>query len=163
MPAPADRPVVLAAVAGAHGIAGEVRLKLFTSPDGFATHRAFDAGGRRLTLTAARANDKGAIARFAEVPDRTAAEALRGTLLSVPRASLPPPGPGEYYWHDLIGLTVVSPAGQPLGEVAGVENFGASDLLEVARPDGARVLVPLTPAAVPEIGDPLVIDPEWLA
>jgi 16S rRNA processing protein RimM len=154
----------MAAVVGAHGIGGEVRLKLFAaSVDSLKAHAAFEAGGRTLTLTSLRPGPQGAVARFAEVADRTAAEALRGTLLSVPRESLPPLGPGEYYWHDLIGLAVVSPDGEPLGTVVGVENFGASDLLEVERLRGARVLVPLVPAAVPEVADPIVVDPVWLA
>lgn len=161
---PADRPVVMAAVAGAHGITGEVRLKLFTaSPDNLKAHRQFAAGERLLTLLSVRPGPQGAVARFAEVGDRTAAEALRGTLLSVPRDSLPSLPAGEYYWHDLVGLAVVSPEGVRLGEVVAVENFGASDLLEIARADGARVLVPLIPAAVPEVADPLVIDSGWLA
>ena len=153
----------MAAVAGAHGISGEVRLKLFTaSPDNLKPHGRFDAGGRTLTLTSVRPGPQGAVARFAEVSDRTAAEALRGTLLTVPRDSLPELPEGEYYWHDLVGLKVVSADGAPLGEVVAVENFGASDLLEVARADGARVLVPLIPAAVPVVADPLVIDAGWL-
>ncbi|MCG2839807.1 ribosome maturation factor RimM [Sandaracinobacter sp. RS1-74] len=153
----------MAAVAGAHGVAGEVRLKLFTaSADNLKPHARFEAGGRLLTLKSVRPGPQGAVARFAEIGDRTAAEGLRGTLLTVPRESLPELPPGEYYWHDLLGLKVVSPAGDVLGEVVAVENFGASDLLEIARPDGARVLVPLIPAAVPVVAEPLVIDPEWL-
>jgi 16S rRNA processing protein RimM len=160
----ASRPVVMAAVAGAHGIAGEVRLKLFTaSTDNLKPHRRFEAGGRVLTLVSVRPGPQGAVARFAEVGDRTAAESLRGTVLTVPRDSLPALPPGEFYWHDLVGLKVVSPGGEPLGEVVAVENFGASDLLEVARPDGVRVLVPLIPVAVPVVTDPLVIDAAWLS
>ena len=159
----AGRPVVMAAVAGAHGVSGEVRLKLFTaSAEGLKAHRTFDAGGRTLTLKSLRPGPHGAVARFAEVGDRTAAEALRGTLLSVPRESLSPLPAGEYYWHDLVGLKVVSTAGEALGEVVAVENFGASDLIEVALAGGRRVLVPLIPAAVPKVADPLVIDAGWL-
>jgi 16S rRNA processing protein RimM len=154
----------MAAVAGAHGISGEVRLKLFTaSPDNLKPHARFEAGGRTLTLTSVRPGPQGAVARFAEVGDRTAAEALRGTLLTVPRGSLPALPEGEYYWHDLVGLKVVSPDGVPLGEVVAVENFGASDLLEIACADGTRVLVPLIPAAVVQVADPLVIDAGWLS
>lgn len=157
------RPVVMAAVAGAHGVAGEVRLKLFTaSADNLKTHRHFEGGGRRLTLESVRPGPQGAVARFAEVADRGAAEALRGTVLTVPRASLPPPAAGEYYWHDLVGLQVVSPTGDPLGEVVAVDNFGASDVLEIALATGARVLVPLTPDAVPEVGAQVIVDPAWL-
>ena len=89
---PADRPVVMAAIAGAHGISGEVRLKLFTaSADNLKPHARFEAAGRTLTLKSVRPGPQGAVARFAEVDDRTAAEALRGTLLTVPRDSLPAP------------------------------------------------------------------------
>jgi 16S rRNA processing protein RimM len=160
---PAERPVTLAAIAGAHGIAGEVRLKLFTdSLDSLRRHDRFDAGGQLLSLRSVRDGPHGAIARFAEVTDRTAAERLRGLLLTVPRASLPPLPEDEIYWHDLIGLAVVSPEGAPLGRVTDVMNHGASDILEVERTDGRRVLVPLIEAAVPAIADPLVIAPEWV-
>lgn len=159
----AGRPVVLAAVAGAHGIAGEVRLKLFTaSIEGVKTHRQFEAGGRTLTLQSLRPGPQGAVARFAEVADRTAAEALRGTLLTVPRESLPALPEGEYYWHDLVGLAVFTPDGVEVGQVTGVENFGASDLLEVTKASGGSVLVPLIPDAVPEIGERVVVATEWL-
>lgn len=154
----AARPVVMAAVAGAHGVTGEVRLKLFTaSPDNLKAHRHFEAGDRRLTLTSVRPGPQGAVARFAEVTDRTAAEALRGTILTVPRHSLPPLPPGEFYWHDLVDLPVVDEDGTARGIVRAVENFGASDILDIERPDGRRVLVPLVPAAVPEVGTARII------
>ena len=92
----------------------------------------------------------GAIARFAEVADRTAAEKLRGTALTVPRATLPPLAEGEYYHADLIGLAAVSDSGEPLGTVVAVENFGAGDVIEIERPDGRRFMVPMRDEAVPE-------------
>ncbi len=100
----------------------------------------------------------GAIARFAEVADRTAAEGLRGTTLSVPREALPPLEPGEYYHADLIGLAVVDTTGADVGTVVAVENFGAGDLLEIEKSDRRTFMVPLIPAAVPEIGDRVVVD-----
>jgi 16S rRNA processing protein RimM len=144
-----DKPVTLAAVTGAHGVTGEVRLKLFGEGlDSFSAHRLFNDG--TLTLTKVRDDGKGgAIARFAEVADRTAAEGLRGTLLTVPRSALPPLGEGEYYHADLIGLAAVSDAGEPLGTVIAVENFGAGDIVEIERPGGKRFMVPMTEAAVP--------------
>ncbi len=163
MPGPADRPVTLAAVVGAHGIAGEVRLKLFCDGvDGLRCHGAFMVAGRSLTLKSVKADRLGAIARFAEVADRTAAEALRGSLLAVPRASLPPLPPGEYYWHDLVGLPVVSPDGVALGLVVAVENYGASDLIEVELPAGARVLVPLIADAATVEEARVVVADGWL-
>lgn len=160
---PSDRPVVMAAVAGAHGISGEVRLKLFTaSPDNLKPHARFEAGGRTLTLKSVRPGPQGAVARFAEVGDRTAAEALRGTLLTVPRDSLPALPEGEYYWHDLVDLAVVDEAGVALGRVVGVENYGASDLLEVELAGGKRVLVPLVPDAVTEVADVVRVVRAWV-
>ncbi|MFQ3665719.1 MAG: ribosome maturation factor RimM [Sphingomonadaceae bacterium] len=158
-----DALVALAAVAGAHGVAGEVRLKLFAeSLESLGRHKQFQARGRVLTLLNVREGPNGPIARLAEVTDRTAAEALRGAELAVPREALPPAGEGEIYWVDLIGRKVVAPDGAAQGEVVAVANYGASDILEIARSDGRRVLVPFTPEAVPDVADPLVIDPLWL-
>ncbi len=130
--------VVLAAVTGAHGIGGEVKVKLFT--DDLAAWRSFNDGA--LTMTSLR----GLVARFEEVRDREAAERLRGTLLTVPRTSLPPLGDGEYYHADLVGLPVHDEAGALLGHVAAVEDFGAGDLLDVEREDGRRFMVPVAAA-----------------
>lgn len=145
-----NRPVTLAAVTGAHGVTGEVRLKLFG--EGVAAlqrHKQFNEG--TLTLAKLRDDGKGgAIARFAEVADRNAAEALRGTALTVPRAALPPLAEGEYYHADLVGLPAVSEDGVQLGVVAAVENFGAGDIIEIEKPDGQRFMVPMTAQAVRE-------------
>lgn len=145
-----DKPVTLAAIAGAHGVTGEVRLKLFgESVEALSRYRSFN--NDELTPKKVRDDGKGgAIARFAEVTDRSAAEALRGTLLTVPRSAMPPLEEGEYYYADLIGLAAVSDAGAPLGTVVAVENFGAGDILEIERPDGKRFMVPMNADAVPE-------------
>jgi 16S rRNA processing protein RimM len=151
-----DRPVVLAAVAGAHGIGGEVKLKLFT--DDLTPYRSFNGG--TLTLTSLR----GLIARFAEVRDRNGAEALRGTELTVLRSALPPLDEGEYYHSDLIGLPALSTTGEPLGHVVLIENFGAGDVLEIQRPDGARFMIPMRAEAVPDWNaERLVVDPAFAA
>jgi 16S rRNA processing protein RimM len=152
-----DKPVTLAAIAGAHGVTGEVRLKLFgEGVTALKRHKAFNDGA--LTLKSLRDDGKGgAIARFAEVADRTAAEALRGTLLTVPRSALPPLEEGEYYHADLLGLAAVSDTGEPLGTVVAVENFGAGDILEIERPDGKRFMVPMNEAAVPEWDDERIV------
>lgn len=144
-----DRPVTLAVVIGAHGVTGEVRLKVFA--DDLGAHRAFNGGA--LTLKSLRDGPNGAIARFAEVADRNAAEALRGTELAVPRSALPPLGAGEYYHVDLIGLAAVSGSGEALGVVIAVDNFGAGDVLEIERESGKRFMVPMRPEAVPEWND----------
>lgn len=153
-----DQPVTLAAVAGAHGVTGEVRLKLFCEGVGsLKPHRAFNDG--RLTVEKIRDDGKGgAIARFAEIKDRNAAEALRSTLLSVPRNALPPLAEGEYYHADLIGLPVVSSTGAAIGTCIAVENFGAGDVLEIRKDDGKTFMVPMKPQAVPEWAETIVID-----
>ena len=145
-----DTPVTLAAVVGAHDVTGEVRLKLFGEGlDELKRHKRFSDGA--LTLKKLRDDGKGgAIARFEEVADRNAAEALRGTVLTVPRSALPPLEEGEYYYADLLGLAAISDAGESLGTVVAVENFGAGDVIEVERPNGKRFMVPMIKAAVPE-------------
>lgn len=157
-----NRPVTLAAIAGAHGVAGEVRLKLFAeSIESLKAHKSFNDGA--LTLTALRATPQGAIARFAEIKDRTVAEQMRGTALTVSRDALPPLAEGEYYHADLIGLPVVTTEGLAMGVCVAVENFGAGDVLEIERlaQEGfppKRFMIPFTTQAVPEWGEQLVID-----
>jgi len=146
-----DQPVTLAVVIGAHGVTGEVRLKVFA--EDLSVHRQFNGGA--LTLKSVRGGPNGTIARFAEVADRNAAEALRGTELSVPRSALPPLGEGEYYHVDLLGLPVVSDEGEVLGKVVAIDDFGAGDVIEIERPADEngkvkRFMVPMSPAAVPE-------------
>jgi len=138
--------VTLAAIAGAHGITGEVRLKLFT--DDLTPYKRFNDGA--LTLKSLRIAPNGAIARFAEIPDRTAAERMRGTELTVARDELPALGEGEFYHADLIGLSCDTDAGDPVGRVVAVENFGAGDILEIEKPDGKRFMVPITATQVGE-------------
>lgn len=157
-----DRPITLAAIAGAHGVAGEVRLKLFGEGlAGLKRHKAFNGG--KLTLEKLRDDGKGgAIARFAGVTDRNAAEALRGTELTVPRLALPPLAAGEYYHADLIGVPCVLATGEELGTCVAVENFGAGDVLEIEKPDGKRFMVPMREEAVPEWNSArIVITPGW--
>lgn len=145
-----DKPLTLAAVTGAHGVAGEVRLKLLGEGfDALKSHKSFNEGS--LTLVKIRSDNKGgAIARFAEVSDRTAAEQLRGTALSVSRDRLPRLEEGEFYFSDLLDLPVVTDTGEDVGRVCAVENFGATDIVEIEKPDGKKFMVPLTEQAVPE-------------
>lgn len=139
-----DTPVTLAVIIGAHGIAGEVRLKLFgEGVDTLKTYKSFDAAGRKLTLKTLRPGSNGAVARFSEITDRSAAEALRGTELTVPRSALPQLEEGEYYHADLIGLPCVSSEAEALGAIVAVENFGAGDIIEVERPTGKRFMAPM--------------------
>ncbi len=152
----ADRPVTLAVIIGAHGVAGEVRLKLFTDEvSSLKAHKTFNGGA--LTMTSVRPGTNGAIARFAEITDRNTVEAMRGTELAVPRDALPPLADGEYYHADLMGLPCVTTDGDTVGICVAVENFGATDVLEIERPDKKTFMVPMTPAAVPEWSDDRIL------
>ena len=156
--------VALAAVAGAHGIKGELRLKLFSdSVESLARHSRLYVGGRELALKDIKDGGKTAIARFEGISDRSAAEALRGSLVEIDRDELPPLEEGEYYHADLIGLPCVNDAGKPVGTVVAVENFGAGDLLEVERPGGKRSLIPFREPVARLDRAKIVIDPEFLA
>ena len=156
--------VALAAVAGAHGVKGELRLTLFAAGiDSLARQSHFHVGGRELALKDIKDGGKTAIARFEGISDRTAAEALRGSLVEIDRDRLPPLEEGEYYHADLIGLSCVDEAGQPLGSIVAVENFGAGDLLEVERAGGKRYLIPFRDPIARLEGDRIVLDPEFLA
>ncbi|HEV7659216.1 MAG TPA: ribosome maturation factor RimM [Allosphingosinicella sp.] len=160
----AESQVTLAAVAGAHGLGGEVRLKLFAQGvDSLKRHKILFAGTRTLTLKSVKPGSAGAIARFAEIADRAAAEALRGTLLTVPRTALPPLEEGEYYHADLIGLPCQDQEGAALGMVVGVENYGAGDLLEIEKPDGKKALIPFKPGIADLLDGHIAADPAFLA
>ena len=159
----ANAPVTLAVITGAHGVTGEVRLKLFTDDvASLKVHTQFNEGA--LTLKSVRAGSHGAIARFDEIADRTAAEQHRGTELTVARDALSPRGEGEYYHADLIGLPCQTAQGEPVGTCIAVENYGASDVLEIERANGRTFMVPMTADAVPSWSeDHIVIDAAFAA
>lgn len=163
-PAATSKRIALAAVAGAHGIKGELRLKLFADNlDGLRAQPRLFIGGVERQVRELRDANKTVIARIDGVSDRTAAEALRGQLVEVDRADLPPLGEGEYYHADLVGLPCVDPSGASVGTVAAIENYGAGDLLEILLNNGRKSLIPFRdPIAV--LGeDRVTIDPEFLA
>jgi len=156
--------VALAAVAGAHGVKGELRLKLFSdSAESLARHAAVFIGGREYVLRQARAAAKGAIASLEGVNDRSAAEALRGKLVEVDRSALPALEAGEYYHSDLIGLPCIDRQGTAVGTIIAVENFGAGDLLEIAREGGKTSLIPFRSGIADLENGRIVLDPDFLA
>ena len=158
-----ERMIPLAAVAGAHGVKGELRLKLFSdSVDSLKRHEMLYVGGARRRLLAIREGNT-PVARFEDINDRSAAEALRGELVEVERSALPPLAEGEYYHADLIGLPAVDNSGNPVGTVAAVENYGAGDLLEIEREDGKRSLIPFRPGIADLEDDRVILDPAFLA
>ncbi len=158
-----SKPITLAVITGAHGVTGEVRVKLFgEGVESLRRFRVFTDG----TLTPSKLRDDGkggAIACFAEITDRNAAEALRGVALTVPRDALPPLAEGEYYHSDLIGLRCISDNALEVGVVIAVNNFGAGDIIEIRKSDGKTFMVPMTVQAVPEWDDSrLIVSSGWV-
>jgi 16S rRNA processing protein RimM len=146
--------VLLAAVIGAQGLKGEVKVKTFTAaPDALARYGCLhDARGNRFEITAFRPTRGGeAVIAFAGVADRNAAEALKGTQLFVARAALPATDEDEFYHADLIGLEAYDSEGRLVGKVSAIHNFGASDVIELTRADGDTVHLAFTRQTVPVI------------
>ena len=159
-----DKRIALAAVAGAHGVRGEVKLKLFGEGiESLSGQPSLTVGGAPLKLKDVRAGNKTAVARFDGVTTREAAEALRGSLVEIDRTSLPPLAEGEYYHTDLIGLPCVDADGRSIGTVAAIEDYGAGELLDVALPDGKRSLIPFRDGIADLADGRIVLDPDFLA
>jgi len=158
--------VCLGQIGAAHGVRGEVRLRSFTAePAAIANYGPLETeDGRVFEIKSMRPAKDHFVARLAGIADRDAAERLANTKLYVPRERLPAPDAADEYYHaDLVGLSVVDRAGQKLGTVIAVHNFGAGDLIEV-KPDagGKTELLPFDAATVPEIdlaGARIVVEP----
>lgn len=139
---------------GAQGLKGEVKAKVFTAtPDALPRYGALHTrDGRTLKITAFRPTKEGeAVIAFEGVADRNAAEALKGAELFVARTALPATAEEEFYHADLLGLEARDSEGRTLGRVSAVHNFGASDVIELTRPDGDHVHLAFTKETVPVI------------
>ena len=165
-PAP-QKQVLLGRVRGAFGVRGELKLESFTDPaDAIFRYQPWslrDARGaaRELTGARGRVTPKGIVARFPDIEDRDAAEALLGTEVWVPREALPPPKPGEYYWIDLEGLRVVNTEGADFGTVSHLFSTGVNDVL-VAHGDRERMIPFVEPDYVTSVDfDAGVITVDW--
>ncbi|HUG62154.1 MAG TPA: ribosome maturation factor RimM [Methylomirabilota bacterium] len=163
---PLTNPVLIAEIGAAHGVRGEMRVKAHTAdPMAIADYGPLrDDKGRAYEVRTMRPlKDDMLVVAFKGVADRTAAEALTRTRLYVDRSALPETEDDDEFYHaDLLGLSVVTVAGEPVGTIVAVPNFGADDLLEVARPGGKSIFVPFTRAVVPTVdiaGGRVVIAP----
>ena len=165
--------VIVGRIGRPHGIRGEVVVGVRTDePDlRFAVGASLDAGSAAddqvppdqvLRVAAKRWHSGQLLVAFAGITDRTAAGELTGSWLSIDSSQLPaPPDPDEFRDHELIGLSVRTPAGQAVGVVTDVLHYG-QDLLVVRPPDGPEHLVPFVKAIVPEVdvaAGTIIIDP----
>ena len=149
-----DNPVQLAVIGAAHGIKGEVRVKTYTGDplDLGSYGLLYDVSGKSYEILSIRPSKTVVVVRFAGVDDRNAAEALNGKELYVDHTQLPQDlDEDEFYYTDLIGLTVRDGAGVSYGKVSAVFNFGGGDVLEIKESGKKPVLIPFTLVSVPEI------------
>ena len=147
--------VIVGSLGGSFGVHGEVRLKSFCAdPQAIADYTPlYTEDGRpfaQVVLTGQLKN--GFSARVDGVVTKEDADALRNTSLYADRAQMPSLPDDEYYYADLIGLTVLDSGGAILGTVKNVMDHGAGDLLEIIAPGATdTVLLPFTQAAVPTV------------
>jgi 16S rRNA processing protein RimM len=157
--------VCVGAIAGAHGVRGQVRVKSFTAvaADVAAYGPVKTEDGTRTFKLKVMGEAKGlVIVKLDGVDDRNAAEAMRGTRLYIPRGRLPELEEDEFLYSDLTGLSVEGMDGAVLGTVKGVADFGAGELLDIVLAGGGSMMVPFTKAAVPVVdvaNKRLVVDP----
>ena len=147
-------PICVARIGAAHGVRGAVKLWTFTE-DPFAV-KAYGPlmtkdGARQFEVMSAREAKGHLVATLKGVATREDAERLNGVELYVAREKLPATDEDEYYHADLIGLAAVNTANEPLGRVIAIHNFGAGDIIEIAPPHGATMLLPFTNAVVPSV------------
>jgi 16S rRNA processing protein RimM len=147
-------PICVARIGAAHGVRGAVKLWTFTQ-DPLAVKRYGQLmtkdGARQFEVTHLREAKGHLVATLKGIATREEAERLNGVELYVAREKLPATSEDEYYHADLIGLSAVNAAGEPLGRVIAIHNFGAGDIIEIAPPNGATMLLPFTNAVVPTV------------
>jgi 16S rRNA processing protein RimM len=147
-------PICVARIGAAHGVRGAVKLWTFTE-DPFAVKEygplTTRDGARQFEVTHVREAKDHLVATLKGIATREDAERLNGIELYIARDKLPATDGDEYYHADLIGLAAVNAAGEPLGRVIAIHNFGAGDIIEIAPSQGATLLLPFTNAVVPTV------------
>ncbi len=149
---PELRYLAIGKVVRAHGVRGELSVTVLTEfPERFEVTEWIYLGdeyeAEPYRLEGYRWHKKNILLSLAGVTDRTTAERLKGQFVQVPLDEAMPLPPGTYYLHQLIGLEVVTPAGQPLGRVVDILETGANDVYVVAG-DDREMLLPAIPEVV---------------
>ena len=146
--------ICIARIGAPHGVRGAVKLWTFTE-DPFAVQSygplLTKDGARSFEIATAREVKGHLVVTLKGIATREDAERLNGLELYIAREKLPATDENEYYHADLIGLAAVTATGEPLGRVAAIHNFGAGDIIEIAPPQGATMLLPFTNAVVPTV------------
>jgi 16S rRNA processing protein RimM len=158
--APAADIVVLGKIAAASGLRGELRVYPFADdPQAWSRLPHWWLGREgdppelwwQTKLIKCRVGNDVLLAQLACAADRTAAEAMRGLLVGAPRAALPPTGPDEYYWADLVGLEVLNTRDESLGRILGLIDTPANTVLRIGDGECNERLVPFVAAVVVEV------------
>ncbi|MEQ1813180.1 MAG: ribosome maturation factor RimM [Candidatus Nitrotoga sp.] len=157
--------LVMAQIIGAQGILGWVKLKTYTEyAESLTDYKTWWLGNpdnagaenklphwREQVVEIFAVQNKGLIAKFPGCNDRTAAESYRGLLVAIPRNLLPPQPEGEFYWSDLIGLSVENMAGEYLGTVENLMDTGANQVLCVRMINKKEWLIPFIGSAIKQV------------
>src|ERR1700680_5343235 len=147
-------PICIARIGAAYGVRAAVKLWTFTEdPLAVKTYGPLVTkdGARSFEIATTREAKGHLVATLKGIATREDAERLNGIELYIARDKLPATDESEYYHADLIGLAAVTPANEPLGRVIAIHNFGAGDIIEIAPPGGATMLLPFTNAVVPSV------------
>lgn len=146
--------ICVARIGAPHGVRGQVRLWTFTEdPYAVLDYGPLSSkdGKRTIEIDNVREAKGHLVATLKGVTDRDEAARLNGVELYVARDALPDTEDGEYYHADLIGLVAVNAAGEAIGRVVAMHDFGAGDIIEIAPPTGPTLLLPFTDAVVPTV------------
>lgn len=151
--------IMVAKIATAHGIRGFVKLHIYADDEQLANGKLYTSenGNNTLDITLKNATAKHWLAAVDGVTDRNAAEALRGTELYVDHEILPEIGEDEFYYSDLIGLPAMDEDGAEIGKIIAVENFGASDLIEIQPQGKESFYLPVSDETLLEITDDKIV------
>ncbi len=163
-----DELVPMAYIRGAVGVKGWLKIKADTEfSDGLLDYPRWfigkDQHWQEYAPETGKVTPDGLQAKLAGIDERTTAEALRGMTIAVPRSDFAEPETDEYYWVDLIGMTVENPAGVVLGTVKNLSESGAHDLLVLDGADG-EILIPFVAQFISEVNrDTRTIIADWEA
>jgi 16S rRNA processing protein RimM len=161
--------VIMGRIVAAQGLLGWVKVQAFTEHlDTLIDYDTWQLGNdnqpwREVKVLECKTHTKVLVAKIDGITDRTAAENCKGLLIAVPRNSLPKQGADEYYWSDLIGMSVVNLEGEQLGVVDNMLDMGANDIICV-RSDKGEILIPFLAHVVQDVSlDDKLIRVDWQA
>jgi 16S rRNA processing protein RimM len=153
--------VAVGRVLGAWGVRGDLKVEPLAPPAAFKPGRTVYLCGTEYTIERSRRTERLLYLKLSGIDDRERAADERGRYVQVPEAALDPPGEDTYYWYQLIGLHVVSTAGEELGQITEIITTGSNDVFVVRGPRN-ELLIPAIDDVVREVDIPaarMLIEP----